>query len=150
MSLRTCRAGALEGRRGEGGSFSVTYLWTGFGNSEFENRPEHVSVTPGMGSSGGEMGRAAGSPGYIVGIVEEGAWMVKAAETKMGEEDSELEGLRDCPDRDGGLELGAVDGGLSGCLWMGHPRLQPPFPAGGPELHRTGWRTPPSVQAAEN
>lgn len=89
-------------------------------------------------------------PQGIVGIVGEGAWMVKAAETKMGEEDSELEGLRDCPERDRGLELGAMDGGLSGCPWMGHPRLQPPFPAGGPELLRTGWRAPPSVQAAEN
>lgn len=74
--------------------------------------------------------------------------MRKAAETKW------RGGLRvagrDCPEQDRRLELGAGDAGLSGSLWVGHPRLQAPFPAGGQDLCGTGWRAPPSVQAAEN
>lgn len=34
--------------------------------------------------------------------------------------------------------------------WAPPPRLSPLFPAGGRELRRTGWRAPPSVQAAED
>lgn len=65
--------------------------------------------------------------GWEVGDMNENG----CRDRKMGEEGSELEELRDCPEPERGLALEAGDAGLSGSPWVGRPRLCPLFPAGG-------------------
>lgn len=100
------RPGRSPGGKGWGGrkllpSFTCVQ---GLGTPSFENRPENVSVTPETGSSGGDR-ESYRNPRVEQRSWERGAQTRTAAETKMGEEGSELEGV----ERDRGLELGPGD-----------------------------------------